>query len=95
MSNKICPVCGTNSLESRKETQILKEAYGGQQKVDMTFYHCMACDSEGDFFNENEDKINASIENLKSNEQLTFIINIIIKLVCLRLKELSHYHKEP
>jgi DNA-binding transcriptional regulator YiaG len=65
MSKKICPVCGADTLKMKNETQILKESYGGQKEVNIVSYHCTTCESEGDFFDENEEIVNKNLELLK------------------------------
>lgn len=65
MGDRICPICGANTLEEKNEIQLLKESYGGQKELNMVYYHCTTCDSEGDFFNDNEEKIDSNLEILK------------------------------
>ena len=65
MNEKICPVCGSTELIYKKEIQIINEPYGGQKQVEINNYYCSACNSSGDFFNENEDLLLSNIELLK------------------------------
>ena len=62
MSEKICRACGADTLILKRELQILKEPYGGQREVETKCYHCTTCDSDGDFFDENEGIINSNLE---------------------------------
>lgn len=67
MADKICPVCGGDSIEKTQKEQIIREPFGGQKTVLLNEYSCKACGSTGDFFNENEALIQDCQSALKSD----------------------------
>jgi len=67
MNDKICPACGSDSIEKNQKEQIIREPFGGQKTVLVNEYSCKICGSTGDFFNENEASIQDSLSVLKSD----------------------------
>ncbi|MCI5218584.1 MAG: hypothetical protein D3914_05195 [Candidatus Electrothrix sp. LOE2] len=67
MSEKICPVCGLGQLEERSVARVIRESFGGSSTVSIKNYYCGICESDGDFFDENEKVIENEVEALKKN----------------------------
>ncbi len=65
MSMRNCPACGSNTVIDKKEYILLKEPYGGQKDLFLKENYCETCGSSGDFYNENENIITNSLEELK------------------------------
>lgn len=66
MNSHMCPICGTHSLELTEKNKNIKYPYAGEAKIKIKEYYCPNCDIAGDFFYENDDKINNAINTLKS-----------------------------
>jgi DNA-binding transcriptional regulator YiaG len=54
VEKKLCPVCGSDRLESVVSKETIHGDMGKELILDRTHERCLECDSEGDFFNENE-----------------------------------------
>lgn len=67
MSEKICPVCGLGQLEEQSVSRVIRESFGGSLTVSIKNYYCGICESDGDFFDENEKVIENEVEALKKN----------------------------
>lgn len=73
MSERVCPVCGGDTLIRSEIEETIKEPFGGEKTVMLAEYTCEACGSTGDFFNENE----AALENALSVLKRDAIANIL------------------
>ncbi|CEM60473.1 hypothetical protein DWQ65_07430 [Treponema phagedenis] len=62
MNKKQCPVCGGNLLRS-----IEKKEFDGV-KISLVNYVCQDCESEGDFFNENDEQLKKAIQDKQQKE---------------------------
>ncbi len=65
MNEKICPVCGLGQLEEKNDFRLIKESFGGSSSVSIKNYYCSVCESDGDFFDENEKILENEVETLK------------------------------
>jgi len=65
MNEKNCPVCGSNSIVCNEVKENIDEAFGGRKTISIKEYMCEDCESEGDFFDENEDCLKTAIAALK------------------------------
>jgi len=65
MQLKICPACGSNKIEKNIKTKILREPFAEEKFVVITEFTCLACGTIGDFFNENDESIDAVYKELK------------------------------
>ena len=64
-NKKICPACGSENIYETKKTINIKEPFAGEEKIEITKNICHTCKSQGDFFDQNEDKIENTIKDLK------------------------------
>ena len=64
MNDKCCPVCG-----GQIQKHIIKKIIGNKE-VNLINYVCLECKEEGDFFNEDNNKIELA---LKNNQELEII----------------------
>lgn len=62
---EICPICGNKNIQRNIKTKMIEEPFGGQKKIKIVQYTCSDCDASGDFFNENEEKLQKTINQLK------------------------------
>jgi len=72
---KICPICGSEKLEFTTIKEIFHGDMDKKFEIDKKKVKCMECDSEGDFFNENEDGMNNALSKLSEtyiNEALDY-----------------------
>ena len=72
---KLCPLCGSESLEYITTKNTVQGDLGNELVIDEIHIKCMECGNEGDFFNENEDKLNKALTKLNEtcvNEVLEF-----------------------
>lgn len=65
MNKKKCPVCGSEEVLEKKETIAITEPFAGKDNIEIIKNKCLACKSEGDFFDQNESMIEETIKNLK------------------------------
>jgi len=65
MNKKRCPVCGSEEVLEKKETITITEPFAGKDNIEIIKNKCLACESEGDFFDQNENIIEDTIKNLK------------------------------
>ncbi|MBE3094555.1 MAG: hypothetical protein IMZ52_05950 [Actinobacteria bacterium] len=65
MNKKRCPVCGSEEVLEKKETITITEPFAGKDNIEIIKNTCLACESEGDFFDQNENIIEETIKNLK------------------------------
>lgn len=74
MNEKSCPLCGSDDLTSDVSEKIMSEPFGGEKIVKIVNYKCNSCGESGDFFNDNEEIINDTLDLLKQ-ESAKNIIN--------------------
>jgi len=67
MKDAICPVCGSSRLTKKIYEDNISEELGGSLSIDKVLYKCEDCESEGDFFDDNESIISTTIQSLKSD----------------------------
>jgi len=65
MNEKNCPVCGSHSIVCNEVKENIDEAFGGRKTISVKEYMCEDCESEGDFFDENEECLKTTIAALK------------------------------
>ncbi|MBU4349776.1 hypothetical protein KJ599_05585 [bacterium] len=65
MNKKRCPVCGSEEILEKKEAITIVEPFAGKDNIEIIKNKCLACESEGDFFDQNENMIEETIKNLK------------------------------
>jgi len=65
MNKKKCPVCGSEEILEKKETIAITEPFAGKANIEIIKNKCLVCESEGDFFDQNENIIEEIIKNLK------------------------------
>lgn len=65
MNKKRCPVCGSEEVLEKKETITITEPFAGKDNIEIIENKCLVCESEGDFFDQNENIIEETIKNLK------------------------------
>lgn len=65
MENLICPACGSENLIKENYDDYVCENLGEKKLVKKVKYICEDCESEGDFFNENETEIKNALVELK------------------------------
>lgn len=64
---KYCPVCNSKNIEKHIIKKIFKEYLNFKKEINIVEYKCKDCESEGDFFNENEKNIENTLKQLKSD----------------------------
>lgn len=74
---KKCPVCGSSDLKKITRNHFIDEAFDCQKTIEIFEYHCNACESSGDFFDENDIIISNELKALKN----TCVTNIISDFV--------------
>lgn len=74
MEKLICPACGSENLTKKEYEDLVCESLGESKLVQKVLYICNDCESEGDFFNENEAIIKNSLVELK-NQLATSILD--------------------
>jgi len=67
MNTPNCPACGSSNLTKKSYNDFVRESMGDQVLIEKVLYVCNDCNSEGDFFNENEAKIEKALSDLKRN----------------------------
>ena len=65
-----CPVCGSEDATKIEKKRNIEDPFTNDHGVELSWYRCNACTSEGDFLDENDKVINdakqiASIEGVK------------------------------
>lgn len=65
MDTRTCPVCGSEGVKAHKKNEYLQEPFGGQKAVELKEYSCPVCESTGDLFNENDEIIERTQNELK------------------------------
>jgi len=65
MNKKRCPVCGSEEVLEKKETITITEPFAGEDNIEIIENKCSACESRGDFFDQNENIIEETIKKLK------------------------------
>lgn len=65
MDTRTCPVCGSEGVKAYKRNEYLHEPFGGQKAVELKEYRCPVCESTGDLFNENDEIIERTQNELK------------------------------
>jgi transposase-like protein len=66
MNNKrICPACGSENISENKKNITIKEPFAGEENIEIIENTCHACESTGDFFEQNEKVIEENIKELK------------------------------
>lgn len=78
INNIICPACGSHEIIKIETNDFIKEAYSDGESIQLINYTCGDCHSEGDFFNENEEKINRAIVRQNKNA-ISNILNDFIE----------------
>ena len=73
MKTLICPACGSSNLTKTIYSEQIAENLGSQMVVDKVLYRCEDCETEGDFFNENDPAIEKALAQLKS----TFVVSTL------------------
>jgi DNA-binding transcriptional regulator YiaG len=73
MSDKACPVCGSKKIEKTISKELLQEDLGAEILIDKITYKCLDCESEGDFFHEND----AVIEKALDTVQKQFVASLL------------------
>jgi hypothetical protein len=76
MSDKICPVCGSAKIEKTVSKELMQEDLGAEILIDKITYKCLDCESEGDFFHENDEVIERALAAL----QKQFVISLLDEL---------------
>lgn len=65
MNKKICPACGSKNISENKKTITIKEPFAGEESIEIIENVCKTCKSKGDFFDQNNEMIEAKIKGLK------------------------------
>lgn len=65
MDTPTCPVCGSEEVEAYTKREYFHEPFGGQTAVDLKEFRCPICESTGDLFNENDELIEQTQDELK------------------------------
>lgn len=65
MNTISCPACGSNDIQTNTDTELMTEAFGGNQDIEITTHTCKGCGISGDFLNANDKIIQNSINILK------------------------------
>ncbi|MDZ7794911.1 MAG: hypothetical protein U5P10_14825 [Spirochaetia bacterium] len=65
MNTPTCPVCGSEGVKAYTKREYLQEPFGGQTAVELKEYRCPVCESTGDLFNENDELIEQTQNELK------------------------------
>lgn len=60
--NKTCPFCGGADLSKETREQVIPLEFGRDITIEATVYVCPDCGMEGDFFDDNEHKIESVLE---------------------------------
>jgi len=61
MTNNICPACGSGHIIKSEEKKLISLPYSDEEYITIVNYKCNTCLTEGDFFGENDEKINVVI----------------------------------
>jgi len=67
MSELMCPLCGNEEIKNHPTTQILSEPFGGVKEIEVSNYICDVCGFDGDLLKENDNILQETINELKSN----------------------------
>ncbi|MFO7748543.1 MAG: hypothetical protein R6V54_00470 [Desulfobacteraceae bacterium] len=67
MSELICPLCGNEEIKNHPTSQTVREPFGGAKKVKVSNYICDVCGFDGDLLKENDNLLQDTISELKSN----------------------------
>lgn len=66
MNKRKCPSCGSEKILEKKEIISITEPFvADKANIEIIKNKCLACESEGDFFDKNENIIEETIRNLK------------------------------
>ena len=83
MSELICPVCGSKNLVRSTYQESVQENLGGSLIIEKVLYHCQDCDSEGDFFGENDKVVEETLISLKDDLIVSVLDEFIANKVSL------------
>ncbi len=68
-----CPICGAEELTKSIKERIIPIELGRDITINETIYSCAECGMEGDFFNENDRKVEAALEESKKQTAVMII----------------------
>jgi len=68
MSDNICPACCSANISQYEKSETITDFFGVERGIRLIEYSCADCGSTGDFFNENDDFIQAALNEIKKNE---------------------------
>ncbi|MDP1677797.1 MAG: hypothetical protein Q8L88_13145 [Bacteroidota bacterium] len=77
MSTQTCPVCGSSDLVKTQIAKVVADPFGGDRKIDIDEYLCNNCGADGDFFNQNDEKVNTAICELRQDAVLNILQNFV------------------
>jgi transposase-like protein len=65
MNKRICPACGSENISENKKSIAIKEPFVGEENIEIIENICHDCESTGDFYDQNDEIIEAKIKELK------------------------------
>lgn len=68
-----CPICGAEELTKKVRERKIPIEFGRDIKINETIYSCSECEMEGDFFNENDRKIEAALVESKKETSVMIL----------------------
>jgi len=82
-----CPICGSEELiKSTRERHVPIE-FGRDVTIEETVYSCSECGMEGDFFNENDRKIDIALEEAQKQSAVMIIDELSEKSISMAFFE--------
>lgn len=86
MTEKKCPVCGSNEIYLNIKKRKITDSFGGEKEITVNVYSCIICGTAGDFFNENDRVISNAISSLNEKSVkniIDFLTNSGFKLAAV------------
>ena len=86
MTEKKCPVCGSNEIYLNIKKRKITDPFGGEREINVNVYSCKICGTVGDFFNENDRIISNAISFLNDKSVkniIDFLTNSGFKLAAV------------
>lgn len=77
-NKKICPICGSDDISKNIKIITLKEPFAEEANIGIIENICHNCGSKGDMFDQNKEKIENTVKDLKQ-KSVENILNYFIK----------------
>lgn len=77
MENMTCPACGSSNIIQRKEQRkIYIDYFEGETHLDTTFEECLDCETDGEFYSDNDELVKSALTK-KKTEAIVKIIDAL------------------